>query len=121
MILLIALLPTLTFLGHWSLQIDVPGTNLYVVLIPGEPEHSHAADSQEPEDEASHSQHCHTNAGSCSDVPFTGVSPFALLSESVAHLGEGGALIALVLALWRPWRSLAIAPEEMPPRLQPAF
>lgn len=120
LLLLVALVPTLTFLGHWTLHIDIPGTNLYVLLIPGEPEHTHA-DASQPEDEASHSQHCHAGAASCSDIPFTGASPFALLSETVALLGEGAVLIAIALALWRPVRSLEVAPELLPPKLAAAF
>lgn len=120
--LIIALLPTLTFLGHWTLHIDVPGTNLYLVLVPAEPESAHThTDTAEHEDGGSHSQHCHTSAASCSDIPFTGASPFALINDSLAHLGEAGALIAIALALWRPWRSLQIAPELLPPRLNPAL
>ena len=55
-------------------------------------------------------------AASCTDVPFTGVSAFALMSESAALLGAGGALLLLVLALWAPTRNLAPLPALQPPR-----
>src|SRR5690349_1959802 len=45
-LLFATLLPTLTFFGHWSLRIDIPGTQLYV----GFPE-SHHHDDGAPEGE----------------------------------------------------------------------
>lgn len=110
--LLIAILPSLTFLGHWGLQFDIPGSHLYVVLMPVESGHDHVS----PAEESRHEQHCHANAASCTDVPFMGASPFALLQYSVAHLGALALLIALSVAVWRPGLSLTIGPEPRPPR-----
>jgi hypothetical protein len=110
-LLLIAILPSLTFLGHWGLQFDIPGSRLYVVLMPAPPEHEH-----DPAEESKHEQHCHANAASCTDVPFTGASPFALLQSSVEHLGAMALLIAFSVAVWRPGRSLTIGPELQPPQ-----
>jgi hypothetical protein len=110
-LLLIAILPSMTFLGHWGLQFDIPGSRFYVVLMPAPQEHEH-----DPGEESKHEQHCHANAASCTDVPFTGASPFALLQSSVEHLGAMALLIAFSVAVWRPGRSLTIGPELQPPQ-----
>jgi len=111
-VLLIAILPSLTFLGHWGLNFDIPGSGFYVVLMPAPAEHEHASQGEE----SHHEQHCHANAASCTDVPFMGASPFALLQYSVAHLGALALLIALSWAVWRPGLSLTIGPELQPPQ-----
>jgi hypothetical protein len=107
--LLIAFLPSLLFLGHWTIRFDIPGTDLYV----GMPESAHVHTEGDGHD---HAQHCHANVASCSDVPFTGASAFALMSESVAYLGFGGVLLALGLCWWTPSRTATVAPEPTPPR-----
>jgi len=114
--LLLALLPALTFLGHWSLHVDVPGTNLYVVVVPGEPAQAHTHDGKQQDSGQSHERHCHAGVASCSDIPFTGASPFALLSDSVAYLGAFGALTALALLFWRPGATASVGPDLQPPK-----
>lgn len=117
--LVVALLPTLTFLGHWTLQFDIPGTNLFVLVVPGEtaPDaHTHDGGTQ-PGDNHSHEQHCHAGVASCSDIPFTGASPFALLNDSLAYLGACGALTVLAVLFWRPVASASVSPDLRPPRL----
>jgi hypothetical protein len=110
------MLPTLTFLGHWSFHIDVPGTNLYVLIVPGEQAPAVTHDSQQQGDGQSHERHCHAGVASCSDIPFTGASPFALLSDSLAYLGASAALTAVALAFWRPGAVASVGPELQPPR-----
>lgn len=111
--LLVAILPSLTFLGHWSLKIDVPRTDLYLTLIaPSHHDDEHAGN----DDQQAHTNHCHANAASCTDVPFTGASPFALLGDSIAYLGAATLLVALTLGIWRPWATLTVGPELRPPR-----
>ncbi len=117
------MLPTFAFLGHWSLELNLPGTNLYIVLIPGEatpgettPGHTHsAADTQ------SHTRHCHGSASSCSDVPLANGSGFAHLAETFGYLGATGALVALALSYWRPWSAHSVGPDPQPPRLAPSL
>lgn len=113
-LLLAALLPSLLFLGHWTLEIPLPGLGWYV----GTPEaaHSHTA-----EEETHHEQHCHATVSACGDVPFTGVSAFALLTETVALIGASGLLQLLSSRWWRPSLSATVAPFRRPPRLLPAF
>jgi hypothetical protein len=112
LLLLVAILPSLTFFGHWGLQFDIPATRWYVVLMPAPPHEDHATSGEE----AHHEQHCHANAASCTDVPFTGASPFALLRTSVAYLGAFALLIALAVVTWKPGGSVTIGPELQPPR-----
>jgi hypothetical protein len=110
--LLIALLPTLLFFGHWpDIQFSLPGTGLTLAVPFISHDHSGAPD------EDGHTQHCHANVGTCTDVPFTGASAFAYLSESVAALGIAAAFIGLVALCWRPLADQSVAPELQPPRL----
>lgn len=109
LLLLVAILPSLTFLGHWALQFDIPGTNSYVVVVPGE---TH----EDAHTEHTHEQHCHAGVATCTDVPFTGASPFALMHDSVIYLGASALLIVLGLNTWRPRQSTTIAPLLEPPR-----
>lgn len=109
LLLLVAILPSLTFLGHWALQFDIPGTNSYLVVVPGEAhDDSHTGHS--------HEQHCHAGVATCTDIPFTGASPFALMHDAVFYLGASAVLIFLGLNTWRPRKSMTIAPLLEPPR-----
>ena len=111
LVLLVAILPSLSFLDHWSVNVDVAGINL--VLI----EAIHHEDEQAArDDQPAHTNHCHANAASCTDVPFTGASPFALLHDSIAYLGAAAVLVVLLIGTWRPWATLTVGPELRPPR-----
>lgn len=114
-LLLIGILPSLTFMGHWpALHVDIPGTNLYLGLPDvGESARGHQGGQ-------SHENHCHESVASCSDQPITGISAFALLAESVALIGVAGALVAVAARWWQPRRPVSLLPELQPPRL-PAF
>lgn len=114
--LVVAILPTLTFLGHWTLHVDIPGTNLFVMVVPGQPEPVHTHDAGQQDDGHSHEQHCHAGVAACSDIPFTGASPFALLNDSLAYLGACGALTVLAVLFWRPGTSANVSPDLRPPR-----
>jgi hypothetical protein len=109
MLLLVAILPSFTFLGHWGLQFDVPGTDDYVVLVPG-------ASHEDQHEVGQHENHCHLNAATCTDIPFTGASPFALLHASVAYLGATALLLAFALNAWRPSSGATVDPDLRPPR-----
>lgn len=120
-LLFLSLLPTLLFVGHWSLHIEIPGTNYYV----GPPErvvqtagthqhdgHSHGH-SGSPHD---HEQHCHANAATCADAAAIPVAPVAHLAEAIAELGADSAWLHVPTET----RSLAgwdATPRPPPPRL----
>lgn len=108
-ILAFALLPTLTFFGHWPAELPIPGTSYYLAL-PG-------AAPASPEDAGhDHSSHCHADAASCSDVPATAGVTFAILNDVVALLGVSGLLVLLALRWWKPGQGFTPSPELEPPR-----
>jgi len=117
-LLLLAILPTLTFLGHWpGLSVGIPGTDLFLG-VPGQAQAHDEGTSESPGHDADgHAQHCHSGVATCSDVPFTGASAFALLQEAVAAIGAAGLLTLLVVAVWAPDRLRLPLPETPPPRL----
>lgn len=130
-LLLLAILPTLTFMGHWpDIRIGIPGSTAWLTIpLASEGDHHHEGTPGEhganPEDEHhsefgteedGHGRHCHADAASCTNTPFTGISAFALLSESVALLGAGGFATLLVHQLWEPTSDLTPGPEFLPPR-----
>lgn len=105
--LLIALLPMLTFAGHWPTHIDIPGTGLYLTL-------PFAGPVQGDANAHDHGQHCHDDATGCSKTPSTAGVGFAMMNESIAALGAATLLIAVALRA----RSLS-APRELIPELRP--
>ncbi len=114
LILALALLPTLTFFGHWPAELPIPGTSYYLAL-PG------AAPASPEDDGHDHSSHCHADAASCSDVPATAGVTFAVLNDVVALLGVSGLLLLLALRWWKPGEGFTPSPELEPPRaLSPA-
>jgi len=112
--MLAAVLSTLSFLGHWSLQVDVPFTNQYLVIVPSAPDHGPGAAQ-------THEDHCHASAATCTDIPFTGVSPFLMMRASVAYFGAAAILIATAALWWVPAAAARVAPELRPPRLRQMF
>ncbi len=112
--MLAAVLSTLSFLGHWSLQVDVPFTNQYLVIVPSAPDHGPGAAQ-------THEDHCHASAATCTDIPFTGVSPFLVMRASVAYFGAAAILIATAALWWVPAAAARVAPELRPPRLRQMF
>ena len=112
-VLLLALLPSLLFLGHWQLELAVPLLSSHILLVPGEG----AALESAPESgkSAAHARHCHGGAATCSDVPYAGGSGFALLSEAVAQLTSPPTVVAVneilgLFALHAP------GPDPRPPQ-----
>lgn len=77
--LFVALLPSVTFFGHWQVRVEIPGTDYYVgASQPQIDSHS--------EDGHNHASHCHENMATCSDVPFTGGATVAMLQDEVSVL-----------------------------------
>lgn len=104
-LLLAAFLPTLTFLGHWPLRVDIPGTAIYVGL----PDANRAAGHD-------HHRHCHADAASCSDAPVTGTATIGLLANSVAFSGLQSPLIGMVTAQPSFRAQADVAPDYPPPK-----
>ncbi len=114
LVLFLALLPTLSYFGHWpEATFTLPGSSL-VLGLPGSLAHTHGGDREAGGD--GHTSHCHADAASCSDAPLTAVSAFAVLTESVALLGAAGVLTLLALRWWQPASSQLLVPELRPPR-----
>jgi hypothetical protein len=111
-ILVLALLPTLTFFGHWPGQIPIPGTG-YHLAIPGSSTAAPAGAANEGHD---HASHCHADAATCSDVPATAGVSFAILNETLALFGAGGLFVLLALRWWVPGEGFTPSPELEPPR-----
>jgi hypothetical protein len=112
--LLLALVPMLTFMGHWPASLPLPGTDLYVSVPLAGAEH-HAG--HEDGSEAEHAKHCHGASASCSDVPAAAGVSLAMLASGPAFVIASALLIALVYAAWRPGVPLAVSPGRRPPRL----
>lgn len=99
-----AYLPALTFFGHWPLSVDIPGTSLYVGLPESTTQGAH-----------NHKDHCHADAGSCSDTPVTTTGTVALLAESLVIEDLDSPLIGMTagFAAWQP--QAGVAPLLPPP------
>ncbi|MCC7366020.1 MAG: hypothetical protein IT303_16770 [Dehalococcoidia bacterium] len=118
LVLLAALLPMLSYAGHWELHLRLPG---FEATTPAAHTHDHhAADATHSDDADRHAEHCHGGPASCSDVPFAGSSAFALAGQALAVLGSEGQLLALAALTWAPHRGQTIVPELRPPRPSPA-
>ncbi len=109
LVLLTAMLPSLLYLGHWSVRVPIPGTGAFVAV-------GMQAEHEAQASEGGHEQHCHGTAN-CTDSPPAPVGVgFALLSEALLLLGAAGAMVLLWLPGWRPARVSAVAPLLPPPR-----
>jgi hypothetical protein len=102
----------LTFAGHWSIDLPLPGTSLRLELPLAAAAHGH-----DGHDGHSHEDHCHADAASCSDVPVTSLASVALLHETIAFATAGGRLELLASGFWQPAHSEIVAPEPAPPRI----
>lgn len=109
-LLALSLLPMLTFLGHWTVDLPIPGTDFHVAL-PLVAHHPHT----DHEAHGGHDQHCHGDSASCSNTPAGPVS-VAMLGEYAALLAGDGWLEWLDGRHWEPSSSQTIAPERTPPR-----
>ncbi|MBE7520623.1 MAG: hypothetical protein HS107_15415 [Thermoflexaceae bacterium] len=121
-LLFLSLLPTLLFVGHWSLHIEIPGTHYYVgapTLSAEAAAANHHGGSSGQHSSHDHEQHCHANAATCADAAAVPVAPVAHLADAVAALGLDSA--------WRkiPIETLSLigwtsAPQFPPPRMIPS-
>jgi hypothetical protein len=110
-LLLVALAPMLTFMGHWPHSLPIPGTEMFVTVpFAGQPV------ELDEGGEHSHGQHCHGDSEGCSDAPAAAGVGLALLSTPLLPAGATGMFIALVLLWWRPRNLITVGPELEPPR-----
>ncbi len=89
--MLIALLPMVSFMGHWG-----PGDLLDAVTPAVLQQHDHGAHAHAGSEEHAeqHLQHCHGRLAACSDLPYTG-------SATIGFLGTSILALAAALATWR--------------------
>lgn len=90
--LLFALVPALTFFGHWpTLSLPIPGTDFYV----GRPSAEHGVHAHEHTtvqgDSDDHEAHCHASLATCMGSSPLGDAPVAALAGFVALLGATAA------------------------------
>ncbi len=110
-LLLAALLPMLTFMGHWPATLPLPGTNFYLTVpLAGAAPNAQSAGSH------SHGDHCHGESSECGDSGSSSSAGPAFLSERPIGLSLSAALIALALLWWRPADAASPGPELRPPR-----
>jgi hypothetical protein len=112
--LLFAILPTLTYMGHWPRELDLPGAHPSLRL--GASADTHDPGHEDGDEGLAHQRHCHGSPSTCSDVPFTGTSGLAVLNEWLALAGVSSLLVMLAGRWWRPGRPFAPPPELRPPR-----
>lgn len=111
-LLLLALLPMVTFMGHWPGSFDIPGTSYYV----GKPytaSHGHTHAASDADD---HSSHCHGDSASCSNVPAAAGVTFGLLGEAIALALAAGVLVMVAARSRGRLRENLVAPQPRPPR-----
>lgn len=121
--LVVALLPMLTFFGHWpAIEAAIPGTS-YVARVPltgptygsGQAStHIHTGEESAPHD---HSQHCHADVEGCSDTPVPGLSTVTMLQQELSYLGAATVACARCMAPASPLRPVTLVPLDPPPRV----
>lgn len=108
--LAIALVPMLTFMGHWPEDVRIPGTQQYLTVpLAGR-------STAESEGAHDHTKHCHGDSASCSDVPALAGAGFAVMNETLAVAITAALLWVVALRYWRPRASNSLLPELQPPR-----
>ena len=106
-VLLLALLPTLTYFGHWpAIAIPIPGT-ADVLVLPFASGETAAGD---------HHQHCHADAAECSNGPGSFALAVSLLAAAIALALPGGPLLPVRARVPRLALQHLPAPEPGPPR-----
>lgn len=123
-LLLLSLLPMVTFFGHWpALALAVPGTGFELrVPFSGSPPaaaapggHVHA-DGSGHDHGGDHEAHCHASMASCGDARVGGAAPVTVLLETVVLLLSGGPWVAVAARGAGGLRPAAAAVDEPPPR-----
>lgn len=112
-VLVLSLLPMLSYFGHWQFSIPIPGTE-YAAGLPEAA--GHHADGHEHGDAASHASHCHAGPASCLDAPVAGIASFAQLAEATLLVAAAGTLVLMLLESELPLAGAAVSPDLRPPR-----
>ena len=107
--LFLALVPMLTFMGHWPRVLPIPGTDSFVYV-------PLAGASHEAEGHHDHSKHCHGDAASCTDAPAAAGVTNLLMHALVSLPGVTAVLFLGLLATVPAPAGSTIAPELRPPR-----
>ena len=110
--LLLALLPILTFMGHWPAAVHIPGTESYLSIpLAGAEGHDDESDHH------NHSEHCQAGSAGCSDTPAAAGVTIAVGNTALAiALADGLLLLALALS-WRPAEMRSLVPDTRPPKM----
>jgi hypothetical protein len=125
LILIVALLPMLTYLGHWpAIEFPIPGTGAYWQLPfsegwgtgHGEDGHSRSHRST-GSDDGNHAQHCHTDMGSCLHATIGAIAAAAILLASLAFIGQASRFVAWEMRAATPVKDWLSAPLTPPPQV----
>lgn len=111
-LLLVAYLPSLLFLGHWDLRLDLPGG--YYLGLAG-PAHDHL-DTRSSSTPGDHGSHCHGDLESCASIQAGGPVPVAVLSGAPLGPIPAARTIPAPLAAWQPAPPAELSPDTPPPR-----
>ena len=99
----------LTYMGHWSIP-DVlpfagPGAHEpHSLAVNSESEHNH------------HAEHCHGDASSCSDMPYSGSATIVFLGVTLAGLGAKAGSWPQDVSIALPLSGRSANPDVPPPR-----
>lgn len=110
--LFLALLPMLTFMGHWPEMVSIPGTQLYIRV----PLAGHQVEQDHDGGHHDHAKHCHGDAASCTDAPAAAGVAIALMGSIVALPAAHALLLLGLIAGAVPLAALSVSPELRPPR-----
>jgi hypothetical protein len=105
--MLAAMLPALLFFDHWTVRVQIPGTDSYFGM-PAARGHSHGG-------EDSHSSHCHESVATCSDTGVAAGATMAVLA-GVLVITLGGLRHRCRLPLAIRSGEDSKGPEPRPPR-----
>ncbi len=103
--LAVAMLPMLTYMGHW----ENPAGLLPAAILGEFAPHSHesAAHPHSHGEQEHHTQHCHGDVASCSDIPYAGSATVVFLAYAVDGL-------AMRAPRWLQDAILTITPAGQP-------
>jgi hypothetical protein len=116
-LLVLSLLPMLSYFGHWQFSVPIPGTDLAVGIPAGDGHHAEGhSHPGHDEDAASHAAHCHAGPASCVDAPVAGIAAFAQLMEASLLVTAAGVLVLVLLDSERRPAGAPVSPDLRPPR-----
>ena len=110
-LLILSLLPMQTYLGHWDLRIDIPGTDYYW----GMPSAIQGSNTTQ-EHVTNHGEFCRGDTASCAGTPAVAGASFGVMAMVVALLGTHARGRTVTGHAWMPPYARSVAPELLPPR-----